>query len=481
MTTPDLAEARRLAAELPGPLGGTPTREAAASMLRALVAEVERLGLMSDERGANEARMMERNTELQAELERLRAQVAAWETQLTDIMPPDFKDWHENSRADWPRVTVEVIKALHESEAFWIDAAGRCAPAQQAEPVGCLPLSEAPDNKPAEQVAPRRGRGWNGPMLDSEAAPSLTTETLYLANEARSLAPVVEQFGGATAYQGAAMLRTLAEELERLRAQVAPADLRERLAEAHDASLDDDHRACRSILTECMRLIAAPAQQAEPATDKQSLTVGERARALVEHLWKTDLKGIRFHLVADLKAALDAKPAAQAEPVDEPIRPIDECYGDCPRDQVTCPNPCSFEGRYQPKPAAQGLGEYSKRVILDAIRSAYDLGYNDARNARTVPGDSAPGYTGRQVETDHGGALIATLERLAAQAPAAEPLTDERIADLAEDWATDLIPDMHTLVRAIERAHGIGKQRGKCGDGSICIDECRSDEPCRRG
>lgn len=69
------------------------------------------------------------------------------------------------------------------------------------------------------------------------------------------------------------------------------------------------------------------------------------------------------------------------------------------------------------EPSAQGLGEYSKRVILDAIRSAYDIGYNDARNARTVPGDLAPGYTGRQVEADHGGALIAALDRIAARPP----------------------------------------------------------------
>jgi hypothetical protein len=41
----------------------------------------------------------------------------------------------------------------------------------------------------------------------------------------------------------------------------------------------------------------------------------------------------------------DAAPAQQAEP----IRPVDECYGDCATgDQKTCPNPCKFEGRYAP-------------------------------------------------------------------------------------------------------------------------------------
>lgn len=44
-----------------------------------------------------------------------------------------------------------------------------------------------------------------------------------------------------------------------------PAELYERLAAAHEASLDDDHRACRAILTECMRLLAAPAAPAPKA------------------------------------------------------------------------------------------------------------------------------------------------------------------------------------------------------------------------
>ena len=52
-----------------------------------------------------------------------------------------------------------------------------------------------------------------------------------------------------------------ANEIVRLRAALAatpaPADLYDRLAEAHDASLDDDHRACRVILTECMSKLAA--------------------------------------------------------------------------------------------------------------------------------------------------------------------------------------------------------------------------------
>lgn len=68
------------------------------------------------------------------------------------------------------------------------------------------------------------------------------------------------------------------------------------------------------------------------------------------------------------------------------------------------------------------MGPMEQRNIFDAIRGAYDLGYNDARNARAVPGDSAPGYDGRSVEADHGGALFNTLNRrLSAAQPAPVP------------------------------------------------------------
>jgi hypothetical protein len=36
--------------------------------------------------------------------------------------------------------------------------------------------------------------------------------------------------------------------------------------------------------------------------------VRDAAQALIDHLWKTQLAGIPFHLVADLKQALDAQP-----------------------------------------------------------------------------------------------------------------------------------------------------------------------------
>lgn len=116
----------------------------------------------------------------------------------------------------------------------------------------------------------------------------------------------------------------------------------------------------------------------------------------------------------------------------------DEWTGKCVLGHCGSPSGCEDSGycradppKVQPKGKA-ALHPVARRRVLDAIRGAYDLGYNDARNARTVPGDSAPGYKGRDVETDHGGALIHALEALQAPAPAPEPSTREHHIALRE-------------------------------------------------
>jgi hypothetical protein len=89
----------------------------------------------------------------------------------------------------------------------------------------------------------------------------------------------------------------------------------------------------------------------------------------------------------------------------------------------------------------------NKRRVSDAIRGAYDLGYSDARNAQSIPGDSAPGYKGRDVEADHGSALINALY----PAPAQQPLTLREIAAAIRTFADDAI----NIARAVEAEHGI--------------------------
>jgi hypothetical protein len=47
------------------------------------------------------------------------ALVADYETRLSAVMPPDFKDWHENSRQEWPEIAASTITALGEQVEFF--------------------------------------------------------------------------------------------------------------------------------------------------------------------------------------------------------------------------------------------------------------------------------------------------------------------------------------------------------------------------
>ena len=90
----------------------------------------------------------------------------------------------------------------------------------------------------------------------------------------------------------------------------------------------------------------------------------------------------------------------------------------------------------QPAPVQQEpthLSAIGKRRVFDYIRGAYDLGYNDARNAKAIPGDSAPGYKGRDVETDHGGALIHSLDALVTMKLAEQPAQQQN-GPINEGW-----------------------------------------------
>lgn len=46
------------------------------------------------------------------------ASVENWERELSAVMPPDFKDWWENSKKEWPAVAATVIRNLREREAL---------------------------------------------------------------------------------------------------------------------------------------------------------------------------------------------------------------------------------------------------------------------------------------------------------------------------------------------------------------------------
>jgi len=84
------------------------------------------------------------------------ATVEQWEAALTAVMPSDFKDWHQNSRREWPNIAAHVIGNLRQREdEAWatVERLTATAPAPatgkpglqveqaQAVPVGAEPVS----------------------------------------------------------------------------------------------------------------------------------------------------------------------------------------------------------------------------------------------------------------------------------------------------------------------------------------------------
>ena len=87
------------------------------------------------------------------------------------------------------------------------------------------------------------------------------------------------------------------------------------------------------------------------------------------------------------------------------------------------------------------LGPLARRRVFDYIRGAYDLGYSDARNAKAVKGDGAPGYKGRDVEADHGGALLNALNAQVTQQAADHVLVPLNVLEAAESSLATFIGD----------------------------------------
>jgi len=148
--------------------------------------------------------------------------------------------------------------------------------------------------------------------------------------------------------------------------------------------------------------------------------------------WRDDAHGYEPEDQPQIMEAIAAIKQARSAPVQEPVGRV--CFEG---DEVVWTDEPPESGTLlytappaQPAPVQEpvALHPVAKRRVFDAIRGAYDLGYNDARGARAVHGDSAPGYKGRDVEADHGGALISALERYITP-PAAQRqwvgLTDE--------------------------------------------------------
>ena len=57
-----------------------------------------------------------------AHLASLNATIERWESELSAAMPPDFNDWHENAKSEWPEVARRVIESLRDREEWALNA-----------------------------------------------------------------------------------------------------------------------------------------------------------------------------------------------------------------------------------------------------------------------------------------------------------------------------------------------------------------------
>jgi len=46
----------------------------------------------------------------------LQTELNSYKTELSKVMPPDFKDWWQNDEKEWPMIAAGVIKSLRERE-----------------------------------------------------------------------------------------------------------------------------------------------------------------------------------------------------------------------------------------------------------------------------------------------------------------------------------------------------------------------------
>ena len=100
MNTPRTDE---ILAMLPG--GQTCDPQAVADALRPEIEELER-----DSSSRWRELIESEVANLRAELADERVKLARWEDELSAVMPPDFKDWWQNSREEWPMVARMVIE-----------------------------------------------------------------------------------------------------------------------------------------------------------------------------------------------------------------------------------------------------------------------------------------------------------------------------------------------------------------------------------
>ena len=74
--------------------------------------EIERLQTREQELEAECRAFREAYPNLRSRMVTAEARVRDYDDRLTAVMPPDYKDWHENSRQEWPLVAALTIENL---------------------------------------------------------------------------------------------------------------------------------------------------------------------------------------------------------------------------------------------------------------------------------------------------------------------------------------------------------------------------------
>ncbi len=86
-------------------------------------------------------------------------------------------------------------------------------------------------------------------------------------------------------------------------------------------------------------------------------------------------QGMRAAIAKWGQSAQAAEPVARMQP-----RKIDECYGDCPTNPATCPNPCKFLGRTTASHGQAPATVQADSVQEDAARYRWLREGNDAKH-----------------------------------------------------------------------------------------------------
>lgn len=82
-----------------------------------------------------------------------------YDQKLSAVMPPDFKDWWQNSQEEWPDVAAGVIENLRKREEMAWEQVERLSPPQP------VPVSE---RLPGPEDCDAEGNVWAWRRFDSE-------------------------------------------------------------------------------------------------------------------------------------------------------------------------------------------------------------------------------------------------------------------------------------------------------------------------